>query len=114
MRYPKPGYPNPLVSVHVLDLERFLSESSIGNSYDPAESTLELEWSGRFRATTASSLKSPGSATAAAPSCSRRSIATRTQPRRLFDVSDTSLLAAGTGRVVRTLGKDARRRTRAG
>ena len=48
MRYPKPGYPNPLVSANVFDLDRFLSESSAGNKYDPAESTLELEWSGRL------------------------------------------------------------------
>ena len=46
MRYPKPGYPNPLVSAHVFDLEQYLGESSMGTSFDPAESTLELKWSG--------------------------------------------------------------------
>lgn len=43
MKYPKPGYKNPLVSVHVFDLERYQSALGI-----PAESaTLELDWLGR-------------------------------------------------------------------
>ena len=43
MKYPKPGYNNPLVSLHVFDLGRY--ESALGI---PAESaTLELDWLGR-------------------------------------------------------------------
>jgi hypothetical protein len=38
--------PNPLVSVHVFDLERFLSEDMLGADTDPAEAMLELEWEG--------------------------------------------------------------------
>ena len=30
MRYPKPGYPNPLVTAHIFDLGRFLSDGSSG------------------------------------------------------------------------------------
>jgi dipeptidyl aminopeptidase len=37
MKYPKPGYPNPLVSVHVFDLARFLTDAA----------TLTLDWDGR-------------------------------------------------------------------
>lgn len=107
MRYPKPGYPNPLVSAHVFDLERFLSESSIGNNYDPAESTLELEWSGRLPRNdsiiTEVAWLGNGGGSLLLKEVNRNADTGRAV---LFDVSDTSLLAAGTGRVVRTLGKD--------
>jgi len=43
MKYPKPGYNNPLVSVHVFDLERY--ESALG--VPAASATLELDWLGR-------------------------------------------------------------------
>ncbi|KAJ3513436.1 hypothetical protein NMY22_g15040 [Coprinellus aureogranulatus] len=55
MKYPKPGYPNPLVSVHVFDLERYLDENDIDDdelatmkfpSVD-LEEILTLDWEGR-------------------------------------------------------------------
>jgi len=47
MKYPKPGYPNPLVSVHVFELDRYQDSVIAGN--DVAESdTVELTWDGRF------------------------------------------------------------------
>jgi dipeptidyl aminopeptidase len=105
MRYPKPGYPNPLVSVHVFDLEQFLSDVELGTDPDPAEATLELEWVGRQPANESiitdviwldhgALLLKEVNRNADAGSAI------------LFDVSDTSLLAASSGRVVRTLGKD--------
>jgi dipeptidyl aminopeptidase B len=107
MRYPKPGYPNPLVSAYVFDLGRFLHESSISNYYDPAESTLELEWSGRLPRNDSIIMEvvwlGHGSGSLLLKEVNRNADAGRVV---LFDLSDTSLLAARTGRVVRTLGKD--------
>jgi dipeptidyl aminopeptidase B len=105
MRYPKPGYPNPLVSVHVFSLERFLSESELGIDPDPAEATLELEWDGRLPANdniiTDVVWLSDGALLL--KEVNRNADAGSAV---LFDLSDTSLLAARTGRVVRTFGKD--------
>jgi dipeptidyl aminopeptidase len=48
MKYPKPGYENPLVSVHVFDLGRYLEESAVGIAGFPAAgATHELHWSER-------------------------------------------------------------------
>ncbi|KAK7440383.1 Dipeptidyl peptidase 4 [Stygiomarasmius scandens] len=48
MKYPKPGYNNPLVSVHVFDLGRFLTDDSVINAGFPAENvTMTLDWDGR-------------------------------------------------------------------
>ncbi|KAJ3851874.1 dipeptidyl aminopeptidase [Lentinula lateritia] len=48
MKYPKPGYNNPLVSVHVFDLGRYLdSDTVVVNGFPAANATLELDWPGR-------------------------------------------------------------------
>ena len=57
MKYPKPGYANPLVQVHVFRLDRYLASAreaggaGAGN-VDAArlarEATVELDWDGRF------------------------------------------------------------------
>lgn len=49
MKYPKPGYRNPLVSVHVFDLGRYLERvADLGGEDVPAEEeTLTLDWDGR-------------------------------------------------------------------
>ncbi|EIN06216.1 dipeptidyl aminopeptidase [Punctularia strigosozonata HHB-11173 SS5] len=44
MKYPKPGYPNPLVSVNVFDIAAF------GESGSAQQATLELDWDGRIEA----------------------------------------------------------------
>jgi dipeptidyl aminopeptidase B len=107
MRYPKPGYPNPLVSAHVFDLERYLGESSMGTSFDPAESTLELEWSGRLPQNDSIIIEvvwlGNGGSSLLLKEVNRNADAGRAV---LFDLSDTSLLDARTGSLVRTLGKD--------
>ena len=107
MRYPKPGYPNPLVSAHVFDLERYLDESSMGTSFDPAESTLELEWSGRLPQNDSIIIDvvwlGNGGRSLLIKEVNRNADAGRAV---LFDLPDTSVLDARTGSVVRTLGKD--------
>ncbi|KAH9991150.1 dipeptidyl peptidase IV N-terminal region-domain-containing protein [Russula vinacea] len=107
MRYPKPGYPNPLVSASVFDLERYLYESSFNNYYDPAESTLELEWSGSLPRNDSIIIEvvwlGHGGGSLLLKEVNRNADVGRAV---LFDLSDTALLAARTGRVVRTLGKD--------
>ncbi|KAI9510550.1 dipeptidyl aminopeptidase [Russula earlei] len=105
MRYPKPGFPNPLVSAHVFDLERFLSESAPDAELDPAEATLELEWEDRMPRNDSVIMEVVwlGNDTLLLKEVNRNADAGSTV---LFDVSDTSLLAARDGRVVRTLGRD--------
>jgi dipeptidyl aminopeptidase len=49
MKYPKPGYANPIVSVHVFDLAGYLGASgAVG--FPAAEWTHELDWKGRHPA----------------------------------------------------------------
>lgn len=107
MRYPKPGYPNPLVSAQVFDLERFLFETSTGVNYDPAELTLELEWSGRLPRNDSIIIEvvwlGNDSGSLLLKEVNRNADAGNVV---LFDLSDTSLLASQTGSVVRTLGKN--------
>jgi dipeptidyl aminopeptidase len=48
MKYPKPGYKNPLVSVHVFDLGRYHEGSAISSTGFPAaDVTHELYWTDR-------------------------------------------------------------------
>ncbi|KAG6889758.1 hypothetical protein C0995_014685 [Termitomyces sp. Mi166 len=51
MKYPKPGYNNPLVSVHVFDIEQHLTDAALatvtGAEFSAAENTYELEWPDR-------------------------------------------------------------------
>ncbi len=105
MRYPKPGYPNPLVSAHVFDLERFLSERVFSDEPSPAEATLELEWTGRqpLNDSVITDVVWLSNGTLLVKEVNRNADTGRAA---LFDVSDTTLLAARTGTVVRTLGKD--------
>ena len=105
MRYPKPGYPNPLVSAHVFDLERFLSESNVGGGLDPAEATLELEWVGRMPRNDSIIMEVVwlNNDTLLLKEVNRNADAGSAV---LFDISDTSLLGARVGLVVRKFGKD--------
>ncbi|KAG5641960.1 hypothetical protein DXG03_003852 [Asterophora parasitica] len=48
MKYPKPGYNNPLVSVRVFDLGRHTTDAGTNAQFPATENTLELEWQGRF------------------------------------------------------------------
>jgi len=48
IKYPKPGYNNPLVSVHVFDLEAYLSRSESAPTTTGDEAVIDLRWSGGF------------------------------------------------------------------
>ena len=45
IKYPKPGFDNPIASIHVFDLASYLEYPEL---LSPAESTAELQWTGRF------------------------------------------------------------------
>jgi dipeptidyl aminopeptidase len=49
MKYPKPGYNNPLVSVHVFDLARYQANNggSTKIEFPQSDETLTLDWDGR-------------------------------------------------------------------
>lgn len=51
MKYPKPGYNNPLVSIHIFELDRYLTSAHASANVNVTQvveqSTLELDWSGR-------------------------------------------------------------------
>jgi hypothetical protein len=48
MKYPKPGYNNPLVSVHIFDVAQYQAGASATTTGFPAtQATLELDWKGR-------------------------------------------------------------------
>lgn len=50
MKYPKPGYDNPLVSIHVFQLDRYNDMKTAGDAEAVAvsESNLELTWNDRL------------------------------------------------------------------
>ncbi|KAF8840395.1 hypothetical protein BDN67DRAFT_951704 [Paxillus ammoniavirescens] len=48
IKYPKPGYNNPLASVHVFDLEVYLAQSESAGDYSVDEATVELRWVDSF------------------------------------------------------------------
>lgn len=50
MKYPKPGYSNPLVSVHVFELDRYYEAVDAGDPVSAAldHASLELTWEGRL------------------------------------------------------------------
>ncbi|KAI6006661.1 dipeptidyl aminopeptidase [Pisolithus orientalis] len=45
IKYPKPGYNNPIASIHVFNLASYLEYSNI---FSAAATTIELVWTGRF------------------------------------------------------------------
>lgn len=47
MKYPKPGYNNPLVSVQVFELDRYNDAVTLGEDV-PELNTIDLDWQGRF------------------------------------------------------------------
>jgi dipeptidyl aminopeptidase len=46
MKYPKPGYDNPLVSLHIFDLDRYLAHHA-GTALTAVDTIIELDWDGR-------------------------------------------------------------------
>lgn len=47
MKYPKPGYPNPLVTAHIFDYAKFTSERALVGDVTPSEYSFSLTWEGR-------------------------------------------------------------------
>lgn len=51
MKYPKPGYNNPLVSIHIFEMDRYLTSvhnrQNVNLTEAAEHATLELDWSGR-------------------------------------------------------------------
>ena len=52
MKYPKPGYNNPLVSVHIFEMDRYLDNIHANQQANTTlvadQSTLVLDWEGRY------------------------------------------------------------------
>lgn len=48
IKYPKPGYNNPLVSVHVFHLETYLSQSESAPASTADEAIIDFRWSDSF------------------------------------------------------------------
>jgi dipeptidyl aminopeptidase len=46
MKYPKPGYNNPIVSVKLFDISAYQAAAA-GPNHPPSDVTLELDWEGR-------------------------------------------------------------------
>ncbi|KAA1470272.1 dipeptidyl aminopeptidase [Dentipellis sp. KUC8613] len=103
MKYPKPGYNNPLVSVHVFDLGAHTREGAAAAAAD--EFTLELDWDGRQAAN--------NSVVTEVAWVGNNSLLVRESNRNadegsvvFFDLEDTRAVGKSVGRVVRKLGKN--------
>lgn len=110
MKYPKPGYPNPLVSVHVFDLERYLDEHDIDDDelatteFPAVNNTLTLDWENRHPVTNSivQEIAWVGNSTLILKEVNRNSDDGNVV---LFDLEASSTRQRSTGRVVRKLGK---------
>jgi dipeptidyl aminopeptidase len=105
MKYPKPGYSNPLVSVHVFDLGKYMEGGNIDVAGFPAGSTIELDWEGRQPKTDSIIFEVTWVA--------NDSLILKEMNRNadignvvLFDLSTDARGGFTHGQVVRTLGKD--------
>lgn len=104
MKYPKPGYNNPLVSVHVFDVNRFLDQNAASGLAADQE-TLTLDWSGRHPIN--------DSIIAEVAWVGNNSLILKEVNRNaddghvvLFDLSEGNLAARTQGKAVRKLGKN--------
>lgn len=103
MKYPKPGYNNPLVSVHVFDLGNHLThDASLGRPI--AEDIITLDWNHRH--------PSDNSIISEVTWVGNTSLIVKEVNRNadhgnvvLFELGDANLLTRAQGNVVRTLGK---------
>lgn len=100
MKYPKPGYNNPLVSVHVFDLGRY---SATG--FPVADATLELDWAGRHNKAESiiSEVAWVGNATLLIKEVNR---AADDGSIVLFDIHVSDQVKSAMGKVVRKKGKN--------
>jgi dipeptidyl aminopeptidase len=103
MKYPKPGYNNPLASVHIFDLGRFLAVDG-GSEFSAVDTTLELDWKGRHPATDSviQEVAWVGNATLIVKEVNRNA---DNGSVVLFDLNAADLANRSIGRIVRKLGK---------
>ncbi|KAG6828503.1 hypothetical protein H0H92_007779 [Tricholoma furcatifolium] len=104
MKYPKPGYNNPLVTVHVFDLEQHLEELSvIGDGFPADANTYELDWPNRHPSNDSIILEVTwvGDSSLIVKEVNRNADDGNVV---LFDLEDPAL--GSQGRVVRKLGKE--------
>ncbi|KAF9558339.1 dipeptidyl aminopeptidase [Agrocybe pediades] len=103
MKYPKPGYNNPIVSVHVFDLKRYLdADASLGDS--PVEETLTLTWQGRHAPdySIVTEVTWVGNSSLIVKEVNRNADDGNVV---LFELEKQNFAAAAQGKVVRKLGK---------
>jgi dipeptidyl aminopeptidase B len=104
MKYPKPGYNNPLVSVFVFELDRYQDAVLLGN--DVAESnTVELTWNGRFPANRSIIFEVSwvGDTSLIVKEVNRAGDEGNVV---LFDLQEDNVVTRANGTVIRTLGKN--------
>ncbi|KDR80915.1 hypothetical protein GALMADRAFT_241446 [Galerina marginata CBS 339.88] len=103
MKYPKPGYSNPLVSVHVFDFKRYLEiDASMGTP--ASEETVTLDWDNRHAVdySIISEVTWVGNSSLILKEVNRNADDGNVV---LFELDSTSLTRAQ-GKVVRKLGKN--------
>lgn len=103
MKYPKPGYNNPLVSVHVFDLARYLEGSA--TDFPVADFTHELYWSDRHPANNSiiGEVAWVGNASLILKEVNRNADDGHVI---LFNLDDVNIQARARGELVRKLGKN--------
>lgn len=103
MKYPKPGYNNPLVSVQVFELDRYQDAVILGEDL-PELNTISLDWQGRFAANNSiiSEIVWVGQTQLIVKEVDR---AGENGNVVFFDLDLAQLTARSTGRVVRQLGQ---------
>ncbi|KAF8075245.1 dipeptidyl aminopeptidase [Lyophyllum atratum] len=104
MKYPKPGYNNPLVSVHVFDVARHAEDAGAETDFAAEEHTYELEWPHRHAANDSiiSQVKWVGDAALILKEVNRNADDGNVV---LFNLDDAEERARSRGKVVRKLGK---------
>lgn len=104
MKYPKPGYSNPLVSLHIFQVDKFMKSST--GRVRPADAvtaaSLALDWDGRQSSDNSiiSEVAWVGNATLLVREVNRAG------NNGTVAVFDLTRAGTGRGRVVRRLGKD--------
>ena len=109
MKYPKPGYKNPLVSVHVFEMDKYRASvrqaggaSNVNTTDIAKEATLELSWDGRQAADNSIIAEVAW----VSPSALLVKEVTRAAEEGSVVFFDLNTQPANVGKVVRALGKN--------
>ena len=105
IKYPKPGYHNPLVSVHVFDLEAYLSQPESALTSVADQAVVDLRWSDNFPSNNSiiNQVAWADNSTLVLKEVTRAADHGNVV---LFDLSTASLGGIATGEAVRKLGVD--------